>query len=169
MHEEGYWKWTWYPLMVWSLTEWGKVTGSIWPQHPPTWHIHTIWKVNRIIHKGNWTLTVPSLSPIWHSISSFRISDMANTWRWKANSSGDFSFASAWDVVRVSCPPIVAHNVVWFLPASPKMSCCLLKGLLTGYQLYPGCYNLRLLILTFVCHALQELKQKTIYTLNATS
>ena len=87
------------------------------------------WKVSEIIHNGNWQLSIPALSPLWTSITSIRISNKADTWKWKATSTGDFSFASR-ETVRDTSPSFALHNVVWFPFDSPKMSCFLLKGLL---------------------------------------
>lgn len=88
------------------------------------------WKVDRLIIDNQWSLVIPSLNSLWSSISKLNISAHEDYWRWSPSSNGLFSFSSAWDSIRSSSAAFPYHNVVWFPSNSPKMACCLLKGLL---------------------------------------
>jgi len=107
----------------------GRLVDMVDQNTPQQTHSYN-WKVDSLIHNGAWTLTIPVLSSQWTSISCIRISAQDDRWRWKATSSGDFSFSSAWNAVREPSSPFELYYVIWFPSTSPKMSCCLLKGLM---------------------------------------
>ena len=72
--------------------------------------------------------TLPVLSSVWDSITNVRISENAHVWKWRHTSNGLCTFKFAWCNIRLQCPCFDLHSVVLFPCASPKMSCCLLKG-----------------------------------------
>ena len=55
--------------------------------------------------------------------------DNSRNWLWKTTTTRQFSYASAWHIVRSPSPLFSLHIVVWFLCHNPKMACCLLRAL----------------------------------------
>lgn len=86
--------------------------------------------VSRIISNGNWSLTIPALTPIWDSITNISISEIGteDQWIWTATNSGVFSYKSAWNMVILRGEGFKYFDMVWVPSSSPKMFICLLKG-----------------------------------------
>ena len=55
--------------------------------------------------------------------------DNSRNWLWTTTTTRQFSYASAWHIVRNPSPISSLHIVLWFLCHNPKMACCLLRAL----------------------------------------
>jgi hypothetical protein len=88
------------------------------------------WKVSKLIWDNKWTSILPALKVIWNYISDTPISGLQDKWTWLGNNSGSFTLSSAWNITRLHNDDYEFYNMVWFASSTPKMSCCLLKGLL---------------------------------------
>lgn len=73
---------------------------------------------------------MPFLNAYWSAITQIEVSDTPDVWIWTESSNGIFSFCTAWNQIRDIRMPFPYYDLVWFNSASPKMSVCLLKGLL---------------------------------------
>jgi hypothetical protein len=78
------------------------------------------WKVDKLLLGNQWSLSIPILISFWPTISSISVSSNEDCWRW----------TTAWDNIREHSVPFTYFTEVWFPSNSPKMACCLLKGLL---------------------------------------
>lgn len=88
------------------------------------------WRVAHLISNAHWNHLLPSLSSVWEYILSVQIIGGNDSWRWKCTAGGSFSLKSAWNIARYHHANFALASVVWFPNQSPKMACCLLKGLL---------------------------------------
>ena len=55
--------------------------------------------------------------------------DDAGKWLWTATSTGNFSFSSAWSIIKSSSSVFDLATMVWLPSHSAKMACCLLRRL----------------------------------------
>ena len=85
----------------------------------------SMWKLLSTLWTHIWkdTANVRQIA-LWH-----RHQEDSGIWVWTASPNGQFSFFSAWNIVRSPSQPFDLCNTVWFPSHSPKMACCLLRAL----------------------------------------
>jgi len=71
-----------------------------------------------------WLLKEILLNPVWNIIRQQPVPQNVNedSWKWRGNTSGLFSFHSTWDVVRQRQDPYQLEIMIWFPSSSPKMA-----------------------------------------------
>jgi len=52
-----------------------------------------------------------------------------DSWEWKGNSRGEFSFSNCWDLMRIKYPEWPFYSITWFLNHCPKLSVCLVRAI----------------------------------------
>ena len=87
--------------------------------------------VSDIVINGQWVLHDPILNYVWHIITQQAApsTETEVSWRWRCSNSGNFSFASAWELVRSAGINFQLARIVWHPFHSWKMSLCLLRAL----------------------------------------
>jgi len=81
-------------------------------------------KVSDIICRGQWHFPVsqPALQVIWDSIHFQPCQSVADYCIWKGHTSGKFSIASAWEIIREIRPTTSMHHLLWFKGHIPRQS-----------------------------------------------
>jgi len=90
------------------------------------------WTVDRLILHGEWKLSISSLSAEWNLILKTDIHAQGTSsdfWMWIANAKGDFTFQSAWNLIRQVGIFFEFQQLVWSPANCPKMAICLLRSL----------------------------------------
>jgi hypothetical protein len=88
------------------------------------------WKVSNLISNSQWCPLIPSLTTVWEYISNIAILGNDDQWKWTVNPTGIFSLKDAWNSIRDPHEAFELFDIVWLHSPSPKMACCLLKGIL---------------------------------------
>jgi len=86
-------------------------------------------KVADLIVDSAWCLKEPALQQGWPLIQQTPITDAADSWNWTETKTEIFTYASAYDSVRLRAAPFDSVEVVWKPNLSPKMFACLLRAL----------------------------------------
>ncbi|KAJ6901054.1 hypothetical protein NC652_026984 [Populus alba x Populus x berolinensis] len=81
-------------------------------------------KVSDIITNGQWQFPPSSseLQAIWDSIRFLPCSSSPDICTWKGHPSGEFSIASAWELIRDIRPVTSIHHLLWFRGHIPRHS-----------------------------------------------
>ncbi|KAJ6974535.1 hypothetical protein NC653_030590 [Populus alba x Populus x berolinensis] len=81
-------------------------------------------KVSAIITNGQWQFLPSSseLQAIWDSIRFLPSSSSPDICIWKGHPSGEFSIASAWELIRDVRPVTSIHHLLWFRGHIPRHS-----------------------------------------------
>ena len=77
-----------------------------------------------IISNGNWSFPNGhvDLQPIWESITFLPKIHVADQFKWKGKTSGKFSIASAWNMLRDKKPEHPLHALIWYRGHVPRYS-----------------------------------------------
>jgi mannosylglycoprotein endo-beta-mannosidase len=81
-------------------------------------------RVSAIIKDGQWNFPMATftLQTSWHSIMFNPQPWLEDTYMWKGHSSGIFSIASAWELLRDKRPINTMHQLLWFTGHIPRQS-----------------------------------------------
>ena len=89
------------------------------------------WVIFNIVSDDRWCLKDGELLPVWHHIQQRAVLDIhaqeMDTWCLSLTKTSEFTFSSAWNLVRHHGEKFPFFYLIWYPNHSPKMSLCLLR------------------------------------------